>query len=84
MVKNERKEKLMSSWKYIEKYNFWSKETPKSQSALYLLSPKQNFKDKWMVRSDRYTKRSPSGKGTFHEFKTKKQALDYIKKIIEK
>ncbi len=70
----------MSKWKYNPKHRYWSKETPKSQNALYLLSPKQNVKGKWLVRSDRYTKKSPSGKGTYHDFKTKKQALAYIKK----
>lgn len=75
---------MVTGWKYNKEHKYWYKQTAKSQSALYLLSPKQTVKSKWMVRSDRYTKRSSSGKGTFYEFETKKQALNYIKKRTKK
>ena len=67
-------------WKYHKAHKYWYRNSAKSQEALYLLSPKQNFKNKWLVKSTRYTRKSPSGKGTYHEFNTKKQALNYIKK----
>lgn len=67
-------------WKYHKRNKYWYRESSKSQEALYLIPPTQNLKKKWLVRATRYTRKSPSGKGTDHVFNTKKQAINFIKK----
>ena len=67
-------------WKYHKEHGYWYKNTPKSENVIYLQSPETIVRKKWAVRSERRTRRSPSGAGVYRFFKSKRAAMKFIKR----